>query len=83
MAERWQDAMDYARKRLLSEGWDADRVDDALQDALCAYLEAGTLERVTKYGLYLKAHDRAVNALKRDVRYVNLDNWIKRRLGGE
>ena len=50
MAEsKWQDAMDYARKRLLSEGWDADRVDDALQDALCACLEAGTLEGVTKY----------------------------------
>ena len=25
MADRWQDAMDYARKRLLSEGWVADR----------------------------------------------------------
>ena len=75
--------MDYARKRLLSEGWDADRVDDALQDALCACLERGTLERVTKYGLYLMAHSAAVNRHKRDARYVNLDNWIKRRLGGE
>ena len=83
MAEQWQDAMDYARKRLLSEGWDADRVDDALQDALCACLEAGTLERVTKYGLYLSARRRAINALKRDAKYVNLDNWIKRRLDGE
>ena len=83
MADRWQDAIEYARKRLLSEGWDADRVDDALQDALCACLEAGTLERVTKYGLYLSARRRAINELKRDVRYVNLDNWIKSRLRGE
>ena len=83
MAERWQDAMDYARKRLLSEGWDANRVDDALQDALCACLEAKTLERVIKYGLYLAARRRAINVLKRDAKYVNLDNWIKRRLGGE
>ena len=83
MAEQWQDAMDYARRRLLSEGWDADRVDDALQEALCACLEAKTLERVTKYGLYLSARRRAINALKRDVKSVNLDSWIKRRLGGE
>ena len=83
MAERWQEAMDYARRRLLSEGWDADRVDDALQEALCACLEVGTLGRVTKYGLYLSARRRAINSLKRDARYVNLDNWIKRRLGGE
>ena len=83
MAEQWQDAMDYARKRLLSDGWDADRVDDALQDALCACLEAKTLGRVTKYGLYLAARRRAINVLKRDAKYVNLDNWIKRRLGGE
>ena len=83
MAEQWQDAMDYARKRLLSDGWDADRVDDALQDALCACLERGTLEGVTKYGLYLSARRRAINELKRDVRYVNLDNWIKSRLRGE
>ena len=83
MAEQWQDAMDYARKRLLSDGWDADRVDDALQEALCACLEAETLERVTKYGLYLSARRRAINALKRDAKYVNLDNWIKRRLDGE
>ena len=83
MAERWQDAMDYARRRLLSDGWDADRVDDALQEAMCACLERGTLEGVTKYGLYLSARRRAINALKRDARYVNLDSWIKRRLGGE
>ena len=83
MADKWQDAMDYARKRLLSDGWDADRVDDALQEALCACLEAETLERVTKYGLYLSARRRAINALKRDAKYVNLDNWIKRRLDGE
>ena len=83
MAEQWQDAMDYARRRLLSEGWDADRVDDALQDALCACLERGTLEGVTKYGLYLSARRRAIDALKRDVKSVNLDNWIKRQLGGE
>ena len=82
MADHWQDAMEYARRRLLSEGWDADRVDDALQEALCACLEAGTLERVTKYGLYLKAHSRAVDALRRDARYVNLDNWIKRKRRG-
>ena len=82
MAERWQDAMDYARKRLLSEGWDADRVDDALQDALCACLERGALERVTKYGLYLAACRRAINALKRDARYVNLDNWISSKRQG-
>ena len=83
MVDKWQDAMDYARRRLLSEGWDADRVDDALQDALCACLEANTLERVTKYGLYLSARRRAINSLKRDARYVNLDNWIKRQLKGE
>ena len=83
MAERWQDAMDYARRRLLSEGWDADRVDDALQDALCACLERGTLEGVTKYGLYLSARRRAINALKRDVKSVNLDNWIQRKRRGE
>lgn len=83
MTDKWQDAMDYARKRLLSEGWDADRVDDALQDALCACLGRGTLEGVTKYGLYLSARRRAINALKRDVKYVNLDNWIKRRMSGE
>ena len=83
MADRWQDAMDYARKQLLSEGWDAERVDDALQDALCACLEAKTLERVTKYGLYLSARRRAINALKRDVKSVNLDSWIKSRLGEE
>lgn len=83
MADRWQDAMDYARKRLLSEGWVADRVDDALQEALCTCLERGTLEGVTKYGFYLKAHDRAVDALRRDERYVNLDNWIKRKQRGE
>ena len=82
MAEQWQDAMDYARRRLLSEGWDADRVDDALQDALCACLERGTLEGVTKYGLYLSARRRAIDALRRDVKSVNLDDWIKRRLGG-
>ena len=83
MADKWQDAMDYARKRLLSEGWDADRVDDALQDALCACLERGTLGGATKYGLYLSARRRAINALKRDAKYVNLDSWIKWRLGGE
>ena len=82
MADRWQDAIDYARRRLLSEGWDADRVDDVLQDALCACLEAGTLDRVTKYGLYLAARRRAINALKRDVRSVNLDNWIQRKRRG-
>ena len=79
MAEQWIAAVDYARKRLLSEGWDADRVDDALQDALCACLEAKTLDRVTKYGLYLSARRRAINALKRDVKSVNLDNWIQRK----
>ena len=79
MAEHWQDAMEYARRRLLSEGWDADRVDDALQEALCACLEARTLERVTKYGLYLSARRRAINALKRDVKSVNLDNWVQRK----
>ena len=83
MADHWQDAMEYARRRLLSEGWDADRVDDALQEALCACLEAKTLERVTKYGLYLSARRRAINALKRDVKSVNLDSWIKSRLGEE
>ena len=83
MVDKWQDAMDYARRRLLSDGWDADRVDDALQDALCACLERGTLERVTKYGLYLSARRRAINALKRDVKSVNLDSWIKSRLGEE
>ena len=83
MTDKWQEAMDYARKRLLSEGWDADRVDDALQEALCAYLEAGTLERVTKYGLYLAARRRAIDALRRDVKSVNLDNWIKRKRRGE
>ena len=83
MDDKWQDAMDYARKRLLSEGWDADRVDDALQDALCACLERGTLEGVTKYGLYLQARRLAINTLKRDAKYVNLDNWIKRQLKGE
>ena len=77
MADKWQDAMDYAHKRLLSEGWDADRVDDALQEALCACLETKTLERVTKYGLYLSARRRAINALKRDVKDINLDNWIQ------
>lgn len=82
MADKWQDAMDYARRRLLSEGWDADRVDDALQDALCACLERGTLDRVTKYGLYLQARRRAIDALRRDTKSINLDNWIKRRLGG-
>ena len=82
MAERWQDAMDYARRRLLSEGWDDDRVDDALQEALCACLEHGTLDRVTKYGLYLKAHSRAVDAVRRDVRYIRLDGWIKRKRRG-
>ena len=79
MAERWQDAMDYARRRLLSDGWDADRVDDALQEAMCACLERGTLEGVTKYGLYLSARRRAIDALRRDVKNVNLDNWIKRK----
>ena len=74
--------MEYARKRLLSDGWGADRVDDALQDALCACLERGTLEGVTKFGLYLKAHSRAVDAIRRDARYVNLDNWIKRKRRG-
>ena len=82
MADRWQDAMDYARRRLLSKGWDADRVDDALQDALCACLERGTLERVIKYGLYLSARRRAINALKRDVKSVNLDNWISSKRRG-
>ena len=83
MAEsKWQDAMDYARWRLLSEGWDADRVDDALQDALCACLEANTLDRVTKYGLYLSARRRAIDALRRDVKSVNLDNWIKSKRRG-
>lgn len=82
MTERWQEAMDYARIRLLSEGWDADRVDDALQEALCACLERGTLERVTKYGLYLKAHSRAVDAVRRDAKYVNLDNWMQRKRRG-
>ena len=77
MADKWQDAMDYARRRLLSAGWDADRVDDALQDALCACLERRTLEVVTKYGLYLSARRRAIDALRRDVKSVNLDNWIK------
>ena len=79
MADRWQDAMDYARRRLLSDGWDADRVDDALQEALCACLERGTLEEVTKYGLYLSARRRAIDALRRDVKSVNLDNWIQRK----
>lgn len=83
MVERWQNALEYARKRLLSDGWDADRVDDALQDALCACLEHGTLERVTKYGLYLSARRRAINALKRDARGVNIDNYIQRRLRGD
>lgn len=83
MVDSWQDAMGYARKRLLSEGWDADRVDDALQEALCVCLERGTLEGVTKYGLYLQACRLAINTLKRDAKYVNLDNWIKRRLDGE
>ena len=84
MADKWQDAMDYARRRLLSDGWDTDRVDDALQEALCACLEANTLDRVTKYGLYLSARRRAIDALRRDVKGVNLDNWIKskRRDGG-
>ena len=82
MADKWQDAMDYARKRLLSEGWDAERVDDALQDALCACLERGTLEGVTKYGLYLSARRRAIDALRRDVKSVNLDNWIQRKRRG-
>ena len=68
MAERWQDAMDYARRRLLSEGWDADRVDDALQYALCSCLERGTLEGVTYRGLYLIAHRRAIDKLRRDAR---------------
>ena len=75
--------MDYARKRLLSEGWDTDRVDDAIQEALCACLERGTLEGVTKYGLYLSARRRAINALKRDAKSVNLDNWIQRKRRGE
>ena len=79
MVDHWQDAMEYARKRLLSDGWDADRVDDALQDALCACLERGTLEGVTKYGLYLSARRRAIDALRRDVKSVNLDNWVQRK----
>ena len=67
----------------MQAGWDEWRIDDALQEALCELVEAGKLERVTKYGLYLKAHSRAVDALRRNARYVNLDNWIKRKQRGE
>lgn len=83
MVERWQDAMDYAHRRLLSEGWDADRVDDALQDALCALLETGKLERVSRAYLYRRALWIATQTLRRDVKSINLESWIKRRLGGE
>ena len=83
MAERWQDAMDYARRRLLSNGWDADRVDDALQEALCALLEAGKLERVSRVYLYRRALWIATQTLRRDVKSIDLESWIKRRLGGE
>lgn len=78
MAERWQTAADYARKRLLAEGWEPDRVDDALQEALCAILERGTLSRTTCYTLYKAAHSKAVDAYRRDKRYIGIDEWINR-----
>ena len=83
MAERWEIACDYARRKLLEQGWDEWRVDDALQDALCALIEAGKLERVSRVYLYRRALWIATQTLRRDVKSINLDSWIKRKLGGE
>ena len=67
----------------MQAGWDEWRIDDALQEALCELLEAGKLERVTNTYLYLRVHSRLISAVRRDARYVNLDNWIKRKQRGE
>ena len=83
MAERWQTAADYARKRLLAEGWEPDRVDDALQEALCALLERGTLNRATCYTLYKVAHSKAVDAYRRDKKYISLDERLSGLLESE
>ena len=82
MTDRWEIAADYARRKLLAAGWDEWRVDDALQEALCAILEAGKLEEVSNTYLYQRALWIAVQTLRRDVKSVNLDEWIKRRLKG-
>ena len=82
MTDRWQIAADYARRKLLQAGWDEWRVDDALQEALCELIEAGKLEGVSNTYLYNLARWRATQTLRRDVKSVNLDEWIKRRLKG-
>ena len=82
MTDRWQIAADYTRRKLLQAGWDEWRIDDALQEALCAILEAGKLEGVSNTYLYNLARWRAVQTLRRDVKSVSLDEWIKRQLKG-
>ena len=82
MADRWQIAAEYTRRKLLAAGWDEWRVDDALQEALCELLEAGTLDGVSSTYLYQRALWIAVQTLRRDVKSVNLDEWIKRRIKG-
>ena len=82
MADRWQIAADYTRRKLLQAGWDEWRIDDALQEALCELLEAGKLDLVSNTYLYLRAHSRLISAVRRDVKSINLDEWIKRQLKG-
>ena len=82
MADRWQIAADYTRRKLLQAGWDEWRVDDALQEALCELLEAGKLEGVSNTYLYNLTLWRATQTLRRDVKSINLDEWIKRQLKG-
>ena len=82
MTDRWQIAADYTRRKLLQAGWDEWRIDDALQEALCEILEAGKLEGVSRVYLYRRALWIATQTLRRDVKSVNLDEWIKRRLKG-
>ena len=80
--ERWQIAADYTRRKLLAAGWDEWRIDDALQEALYKLLEAGKLEGVSNTYLYNLARWIATQTLRRDVKSINLDEWIKRRLKG-
>ena len=82
MADRWEIAADYARRKLLAAGWDKWRIDDALQEALCELLAAGKLEGVSNTYLYQRALWIATQTLRRDVKSVNLDEWIKWWLKG-
>ena len=82
MTDCWEIAAEYTRRKLLQAGWDEWRVDDALQEALRELLAAGKLEGVTNTYLYQRALWIATQTLRRDVKSVNLDEWIKRRLKG-